>query len=130
MIVDSSAIIAILKEEPDWRALARALDTADFSRISAANYFESSIVVDSWKNPILSTQLDELIERFDIVIEPVTPEQVRIARAAYRDYGKNSGHPANLNFGDCFSYALARARREPILFKGDDFNHTDLRNAV
>jgi ribonuclease VapC len=130
MIVDSSAIVAILKREPDWRTFSRALDTSEISRISAANYFESSVVVDGWKDPILSAQLDELIERFDIHIEPVTPEQARIARQAYRDYGKNSGHPANLNFGDCFSYALARAKREPILFKGADFVHTDLRPAV
>ena len=66
----------------------------------------------------------------EIVIEPVTAEQARIARQAYRDYGKGSGHPANLNFGDCFSYALAREKREPILFKGDDFLHTDLRSAL
>jgi ribonuclease VapC len=130
MIVDSSAIVAILKREPDWRTFSRALDTSEISRISAANYFESSVVVDGWKDPILSAQLDELIERFNIHIEPVTPEQARIARQAYRDYGKNSGHPANLNFGDCFSYALARAKREPILFKGDDFVHTDLRSAA
>jgi ribonuclease VapC len=130
MIVDSSAIIAVLKKEPDWRALSKALDTAPISRVSAASYFESAIVVDGWKNPILSVQLDELIERFNIVIEPVTPEQARIARAAYRDYGRGSGHRANLNFGDCFSYALARAKREPILFKGDVFIHTDLRPAV
>jgi len=130
MIVDSSAIVAILKREPDWRTFSRALDTSEISRISAANYFESSVVVDGWKDPILSAQLDELIERFDIHIEPVTPEQARIARQAYRDYGRGSGHPANLNFGDCFSYALARAKREPILFKGADFVHTDLRPAV
>lgn len=64
------------------------------------------------------------------VIEPVTVEQSRIARQAYRDYGKGSGHKAQLNFGDCFSYALARDKREPILFKGDDFGHTDLRSAI
>jgi ribonuclease VapC len=74
--------------------------------------------------------LDEVIEEFQIRIEPVTVEQARIARQAYRDYGKGSGHPANLNFGDCFSYALARDKREPILFKGDDFGHTDLRSAA
>ena len=130
MIVDSSAIVAILKREPEWRALSHALDTSEISRISAANYFESSIVVDGWKDPVLSAQLDELMERFNIQIEPVTPEQARIARQAYRDYGRGSGHAANLNFGDCFSYALARAKREPILFHGDDFVHTDLRSAV
>ena len=74
--------------------------------------------------------MDELVERFDIRIEPVTAEQAKIARQAYRDYGKGSGHPAGLNFGDCFSYALARDKLEPILYKGDDFVHTDLRSAM
>ncbi len=130
MIVDSSAIIAILKREPDWPALSKSLDASNSSRISAANYLESSIVVDGWKNPILSREFDDLIEKFNIFIEPVTADQARVARQAYRDYGKGSGHPAQLNFGDCFSYALAREKREPILFKGDDFVHTDLRAAV
>jgi ribonuclease VapC len=70
-----------------------------------------------------------VIERSRIAIEPVTAEQARIARQAYRDYGRGSGHPANLNFGDCFSYALARDKREPMLWKGDDFGHTDLHSA-
>ena len=130
MIVDSSVIIAILKHEPDWRSLSNALDSAESSHISAANYLEASIVVDAWRKPILSREFDELIERFKIAIEPVTAEQARIARQAYRDYGRGGGHPANLNFGDCFSYALARAKREPILYKGDDFGHTDLRGAI
>lgn len=98
--------------------------------MSAASYVEVGIVVDGWKNAVLSSQLDELILRFNIEIEPLTPDQARIARQAYRDYGKGSGHPANLNFGDCFSYALARAKREPILYTGDDFVHTDLRSAL
>jgi ribonuclease VapC len=78
----------------------------------------------------LSREFDELIERFSIVIEPVTVEQAKIARQAYRDYGKGSGHAANLNFGDCFSYALARDLREPMLYKGEDFVHTEIRSAV
>jgi ribonuclease VapC len=73
--------------------------------------------------------LDEAIEEARIVIAPVTVEQAKIARQAYHDYGKGSGHPANLNFGDCFSYALARDKREPLLYKGDDFVHTDIRPA-
>jgi len=129
MIVDSSAIIAILKHEPQCPALSKTLDSAESSRISAANYLETSIVVDGWRNPNLSRQLDELIERFNIIIEPVTVEQAQIARQAYRDYGRGSGHPANLNFGDCFTYALAREKRDPVLWKGDDFGHTDLRPA-
>jgi ribonuclease VapC len=117
MIVDSSAIIAILKREPHWQAFSKTLDSASNSRISAANYLETSIVVDGWRNPILSSEFDELIERFKIVIEPVTAAQAKIARQA------------GLNFGDCFTYALAREKREPVLWKGDDFGHTDLRAA-
>jgi ribonuclease VapC len=97
--------------------------------MSAASYLETSIVLDSRRDPIMSTGLDELIEDVGIVIEQVTAEQAKIARQAYRDFGKGSGHPANLNFGDCFTYALAREKREPLLYKGDDFGHTDLRSA-
>jgi ribonuclease VapC len=130
MIIDTSALVAILKQEPGWEALAESLDSSPGSSISASTYVELSIVVDRWKNPTLSSRFDELIEQFHIAIEPVTADQARIARQAYRDYGKGSGHRAALNFGDCFSYALARVQREPILFKGDDFLYTDLRPAV
>jgi ribonuclease VapC len=129
MIVDSSALIAILTDEPDALTLSQILDLPAIVRVSAASYLETSIVLDKHRDPVLSEKLDGLIESAKIVIEPVTPEQARTARQAYRDYGKGSGHPANLNFGDCFSYALARDKREPILFKGDDFIHTDLRPA-
>ena len=130
MIVDTSALVAILRYEPERLSLARLLDQAENLRMSAASYLELSILIDSRKDVALSREIEELIERFEIVIEPVTAEQARIARQAYRDYGRGSGHPANLSFGDCFSYALARAKREPILFKGDDFLHTDLRSAT
>lgn len=130
MIVDTSVLIAILQRESGWEVLANALNLADSSCISAATYLEAGIVVDRWRNSTMSRRLDELIEEFDIVIASVTAEQARVARQAYRDYGKGSGHPANLNFGDCFSYALARDRREPILFKGGDLGHTDLRSAI
>jgi ribonuclease VapC len=130
MIIDTSALVAILKQEAGWETLAEALDSSPGTSISASTYVELSIVVDRWKNPTLSSRVDELIEQFRIAIEPVTVDQARIARQAYRDYGKGSGHRAGLNFGDCFSYALARVQREPILFKGDDFQHTDLRSAV
>ena len=130
MIVDSSALIAILKLEPEAAAIAATMEAADVLRISAGTYLEASIVMDRNRNPILSARLDEIFALAKVVIEPVTPEQARVARQAYRDYGRGSGHPANLNFGDCFSYALARVKREPILFKGDDFIHTDLRSAL
>jgi ribonuclease VapC len=130
MIVDTSALIAIIKGETEADALALAMETADVLRISAGTYFEASIVTDGYRNPKLGARLDEIIVHSKIVIDPVTAEQAKIARQAYRDYGRGSGHPANLNFGDCFSYALAREKREPMLWKGDDFGHTDLRPAV
>jgi ribonuclease VapC len=130
MIVDSSAMIAILTDEPDGPALSRVLDGPQIVRLSAASYLETSIVLDKRRDTVMSVKIDDLIESARITLEPVTVEQARIARQAYRDYGKGSGHAANLNFGDCFSYALAREKREPILYKGDDFVHTDLRPAV
>jgi ribonuclease VapC len=129
MIVDTSALIAIIKAEPEASAIAAAIEAAETTRISAATYLEASIVADGYRNPKLSARLDEVIGDSHAVIEPVTAEQARIARQAYRDYGKGSGHPAGLNFGDCFSYALARDKREPMLWKGDDFGHTDIRPA-
>jgi ribonuclease VapC len=130
MIVDTSALIAILKNEPEAEVFSEAIEAAKAVRISAASYLETHIVVDGYKNPILTARLEEIFENPGIQIEPVTFEQARIARQAYRDYGRGSGHPANLNFGDCFSYALARVKREPRLFKSNDFVHTDLRPAV
>lgn len=130
MIVDSSALVAILTNEEESAALSVVLDSPEVVRLSAASYLETSIVIDKYRDPALSAMLDDMILDSEIVIEPVTPEQARIARQAFRDYGRGSGHPANLNFGDCFSYALAREKREPILFKGEDFIHTDLRPAV
>ena len=130
MIVDTSALMAILLGETEAVAFAKMLDTAGDLSISAATYVELSIVIDARKIPALSNQIEEILDRYDIYVEYVTAEQARIARQAYRDFGKNSGSPANLNFGDCFSYALARTKREPLLFKGNDFIHTDVRPAV
>jgi len=129
MIVDSSALVAILRFEPERVLFARMLDEAAELHMSAATYLELSIVIDSRRDPVVSQEIDELITRFKIRIEPVTEAQAKIARQAYRDFGKGSGHPAGLNFGDCFSYALAREKREPMLWKGDDFGHTDIRRA-
>jgi ribonuclease VapC len=127
MIVDSSAVTAVLKEETDASRFLRALIASNRpKRMSAANYLEAAIVVDANPNPLLSWRLDGLMVQADMIVEPVTREQADIARAAYRDFSKGSGHPAALNFGDCFAYALAKAMREPLLFKGDDFSHTDV----
>jgi ribonuclease VapC len=130
MIVDSSVLIALLLPESDAPRFADVMATAPILRLSAAAYLETAIVVDGNRNPILSRRLDELLRTSRIVIEPVTAEQARIARAAYRDFGKGSGHPAQLNFGDCFAYALATTTAEPLLFKGNDFSQTDLASAL
>ncbi|MBU9763571.1 type II toxin-antitoxin system VapC family toxin [Mycobacterium sp. TNTM28] len=130
MIIDTSAIIAILKAEDDAALYAAAIASAGTRRLSAASYLECGIVADSQRNPIISRSLDELIEEADVVIEPVTERQARLARAAYLDFGKGSGHPAGLNFGDCLAYALAEDLREPLLWKGDDFGHTGVQSAL
>lgn len=130
MIIDSSVIIAILRPESDARIFSTALETATIRRLSAANYLEAAIVVDGNRDPLLSRRFDDVIGESKIAIEPVTEKQVQIARTAYRDFGKGSGHPARLNFGDCFAYALAKDLNEPLLFKGTDFDRTDVRVAL
>lgn len=130
MIVDSSAIIAILRAEPDAARFAAALENAQQRRISAANWLETAIVISDPADPVTGRRFDEFVREADLLIEPVTAAQARIARDAYRDFGRGSGHPARLNFGDCFAYALAAEAGEPLLFKGDDFTHTDLRPAL
>lgn len=127
MIVDTSAVIAILKQEPDAGALSEALERADEIRMSAGTYVELGVVVDSVRDPIASRKLDLFLNEAEVRIEPVTELQAKVARQAYRDFGKGSGHPAQLNFGDCFSYALAAVSGEALLFKGDDFSRTDVK---
>jgi ribonuclease VapC len=95
-------------------------------RISAGNLLETYLVIDGGRNSTLSTKLDSLIDALRLVIEPVTSDHVQIARDAFRRYGKGSGHGARLNYGDCFAYALARSRNEPLLFIGNDFAQTDI----
>jgi ribonuclease VapC len=130
VIVDTSAIIAILTEEDDGAVYAQAIAGADARRLSAATYLECGMVLDSQRDPIISRGLDELIQEAEFVVEPVTERQARLARQAYADFGKGSGHPAGLNFGDCLSYALALDLREPLLWKGDDFGHTGIQSAL
>lgn len=129
MILDSSAVLAILRAEPEAAACARAIEEADCRRISAANFLESAIVIDSSGDPIAARRFDEFFREGEIIIEPVTEEQARIAREAYRDFGKGR-HPARLNYGDCFAYALAKVKRDALLFKGDDFPRTDVVSAL
>ena len=126
MIIDSSAVLAILRNEPEAAQCAKLIEAAEIRRISAANFLETAIVIDGSRDPIASRRFDDLIRAADVHIEPVTEQQARIAREAYRDFGKGSRHRAQLNFGDCFAYALAKAAGESLLFKGRDFTHTDI----
>lgn len=126
MVVDTSAIVAVLRAEPEAEALARAMAAASVRRVSAASYVEAGAVIDGSRDPVASRRLDELLDALEARIEPVTEEQARAARAAYRDFGRGSGHSAGLNYGDCFAYALAKSVGEPLLFKGDDFGATDV----
>jgi len=130
MIVDASAIIAILRDEPEAVSCAKAIAEAQRRRISAVNYVEAAIVIDAARDPIASRRFDDLFRAAELAIDPVTEAQARIAREAYRDFGKGTGHPAGLNFGDCFAYALAKATGEPLLYKGGDFAHTDIGSAL
>jgi ribonuclease VapC len=125
VILDSSAVVAILRDEPDAPEMAEAMDRARNYRISAVSYVEAAIVIDGSRDPVSSRRFDDFFREAQIGIEPVTRLQARIAREAYRDFGKGR-HRAGLNFGDCFAYALAKVTGEPLLFKGDDFRHTDV----
>jgi ribonuclease VapC len=130
VIVDSSAIIAIMLEEPEKRPFLEAIDRAVSVRLSAANFVEVGIVTDSRHAHLVDARVATFLTRARIIIEPVTEAQARLARDAHRRYGRGSGHRARLNFGDCFAYALARDKDEPLLFKGTDFGSTDVRVAV
>ena len=130
MIIDTSAIVAILRDEQEAAPYARSIADAPARRISAVNFVESAVGIDASRDPIATRRFDDFITEANIFIEPVTELQARVARDAYRDFGKGSGHPAKLNFGDCFAYALAKTSGEPLLFKGNDFVHTDIASAL
>jgi ribonuclease VapC len=130
VIIDTSALIAILRAEPDASEMAQAIEMAQVRRISAANWVETAVVIDASRDPVASRRFDELVQIAELQVEPVTHDQAQIARDAYRDFGKGSGHKAGLNFGDCFAYALAKSAGESLLFKGNDFGHTDITPAL
>jgi ribonuclease VapC len=128
MILDTSALAAVLYGEPEARDFVERIRAADVCRISVANHVELSMVVESQLGPNGARQADAFLRRAGVVVEPVTIEQGDLARQAFLDFGKGR-HKAALNFGDCFAYALARATGEALLFKGDDFALTDIRRA-
>jgi ribonuclease VapC len=130
VIIDSSAVVAIVTNEPAGDSCRQSLRAAPIRRMSAANVLETSIVLSRVNDDIFATEFDELLAAMNVIIEPVTIEQVYIAREAHRRYGRGSRHRAHLNFGDCFAYALARVYDEPLLFVGNDFIYTDLEPAL
>ena len=125
MIVDTSAVLAILFHEPDAARFATAIAMASSCRMSAATFLETTIVLESRSGLAAGYELDAFLQEAGIDLEPVTPEHVLSARRAWRRFGSGN-HPAGLNFGDCFAYALAEATGEPLLFKGQDFELTDI----
>ena len=129
MILDTSALVAILYKEPEAAAFAQAIHDADVCRMSVANYVELAMVVKSQLGSGGMQQAQAFFRRAAIAIEPVTIEHGELARQAFLDFGKGR-HKACLNFGDCFSYALAKATGEPLLFKGNDFIQTDIEAAL
>ena len=128
MVIDSSAVIAILCDEPDAEHFATAIESDSIRLMSTASLLETSIVIESRYGEEGGRKLDLLLFKAQVKIEPVTTEQAETARVAFRTYGKGR-HPAALNFGDCFSYALAKVSEEPLLFKGNDFSKTDIQQA-
>jgi ribonuclease VapC len=130
VIVDSSVLIAILTGEANAEELNDLLSGAARPILSVANYLEAAIVLDRQRSRGPGEKLDRYLAAGHVELAEVTESQARIARSAYRNFGKGSGHPAALNFGDCFAYALAIECDEPLLYKGDDFKHTDVRSAL
>jgi ribonuclease VapC len=130
LILDSSAIVAILKSEAESEQCIAAVAAASARRLSAANLVETYMVIDRSGLPRARELVDEFVAAFQIEIVPVDVAHTTLARDAFHRYGRGSGHLARLNFGDCFAYALARATGEPLLFVGDDFGRTDIRPAL
>lgn len=125
MIIDTSAMVAILYREDEAEEFAKRIHDADICRISVANYVELSMVIENQLGPEGMRQAEVFFRRAGIAIEPVTIEHGELARQAFLDFGKGR-HKAGLNYGDCFAYALAKATGEPLLFKGNDFGQTDI----
>ncbi|MHB8264138.1 MAG: type II toxin-antitoxin system VapC family toxin [Acidimicrobiales bacterium] len=130
MIVDTSAIVAILRGEADADRYSDALAKSAQPMISAGTLIEAAIVIDSNRDPVLSGRFDDLLAVAGVSVESVTKRQAEIARQAYRNFGKGSGHAAALNFGDCFAYALARDTGKALLYNGEDFSMTDVEPAL
>jgi ribonuclease VapC len=126
MVIDTSAILAWLKHEPERERIAAALESHPVCHISAVSLLEAHIVVRAREHPDMLGKLHRLLNEIGVVVMPFDERQARLADSAFLRYGKGQGHPAQLNFGDCAAYALARALGEPLLFVGKDFAQTDI----
>ena len=129
MVIDTSAVVAILLGQPEEVLFTEAIYAAGTVSMLAASYLEAAMIIDRRIGASHRANLDTTLEYFEIRIEPVTEKQARVARRAFQEFGKGI-HPAKLNFGDCFTYALAKVKGEKLLFKGNDFSRTDLVPAV
>jgi ribonuclease VapC len=130
MVIDTSAILAILLQEPDSERFARAVEGADQRLVSAATLVEMGVVALRRGGAALRSDLEAVLNEASVEVVPVSEEHARAAIDAYARFGRGIGHPAGLNFGDCFAYALARAAGVPLLYKGGDFAHTDIHSAL
>ena len=128
MVIDTSALVAVLLNEPGAPRISEAIELASVRLLSVANFLEAAMVIESRKGEAAGRELDLALYRATIEVVPVDQDQAEIARLAWRRYGKGR-HTAGLNYGDCFAYALARQRRLPLLFRGDDFVRTDIPRA-
>ena len=130
MVIDTSALVAILLGEPESESLVQALAAADRRLVGAPTLVEAAAVMQARKGPGGEMALDALMERAGLEVVPMTLPAARLARLAYARYGKGVGDPAVLNYGDCLAYGVAKAEREPLLFKGDDLSRTDVEEAA
>lgn len=130
MIVDSSAIVAIVLDEVEGPGIAATIINADVARVSSTTWFETTLVIDRKKDAVLSRKFGRLVNRLGLEVVPFNRNQAEIARTAFNRFGKGMGHKAQLNFGDCMAYALAKSMGEALLFKGKDFTHTDIEPAL
>lgn len=126
MIVGTSVLLAVVLGEEEKDVFLQALENNAHAKMSVASYLEAHLRILRDDSPVLKETLQNLVSSLSIELEPVTIEQINMAIDAFNRYGKGRGHPAQLNYGDCFTYALAKSYSKPLLFKGNDFSHTDL----
>lgn len=129
MVIDTSALVAVLQGEVERASFLEAISESEDPCLSTASFLEVSMIIESRLGPEGIRDLDLFLAKADITLVPFDGEQAEIARKAFKRFGKGR-HPAGLNFGDCFSYALAKSKGEPLLFKGDDFSRTDIPSVI